>query len=270
MIPPGTSDPFPPPLHFMGLRFWNGSSDALLQRMDETGGILAVPSAPSLAQAADDPLLMKAYRSAEWSVMDGGYVALIVRLLGRRINRISGLQLIEKILAAPGSTPVEMRDRKMLWVVPNTDERSRIEALLENRGFPPGHQVYYEAPYYRTDPDFEDQALLSLVTNREPDWIVLCLGGGRQEKLGYFLGRIDPSPKRKPVILCTGAAIAFFSGGQASIPKWADRLYLGWLFRILQKPTLFIPRYIKALWHFPMAVWHHRWTLFNNVTIPSN
>lgn len=31
--------------------------------------------------------------------------------------------------------------------------------------------------------------------------------------------------------------------GQANIPTRADRLYLGWLFRILQSPKTFLPRY---------------------------
>ncbi len=53
--------------------------------------------------------------------------------------------------------------------------------------------------------------------------------------------------EHKPAIICTGAAIAFLTGRQAQIPNWADRFFLGWLFRCMDQPKLFIPRYLYAL-----------------------
>jgi len=50
----------------------------------------------------------------------------------------------------------------------------------------------------------------------------------------------------KPSIVCSGAAIAFLTGQQAKIPSIFDKLYLGWLIRIIFNPFIFIPRYIKA------------------------
>ena len=253
--------------YFLGLRFWNGRTDDLLREIDRTGGMLAVPSAPSLGQAGGDGLLMTAYREADWAVMDGGYVVLVLRLLGRRVNRISGLQLIEKTIANGGTGAVPMKDRKILWVVPTPEEEGRIRTYVEGKGFSAAKQEYYQAPFYQGDAEFDDAALKEVVRDRELDWIVLCLGGGRQEKLGYYLrgmsaggnGEGDPGRRKNgPVILCTGAAIAFFTGGQANIPVWADRLYLGWFCRIIEKPGIYLPRYLKAAWHFPMLLVRER------------
>ena len=49
-----------------------------------------------------------------------------------------------------------------------------------------------------------------------------------------------------PTIICSGAALAFLSGQQASIPMWADSFFLGWLFRCFTAPRRFVPRYWKA------------------------
>jgi len=49
-----------------------------------------------------------------------------------------------------------------------------------------------------------------------------------------------------PAIHCIGAAIAFLSGDQVFIPVWADKFYLGWLFRTLSEPGRFLPRYWNA------------------------
>ena len=50
--------------------------------------------------------------------------------------------------------------------------------------------------------------------------------------------------------------MAFLSGVQVEIPNWADRFYLGWLFRCFAKPKVFIPRYIRALKLFYL-IWRY-------------
>ena len=42
------------------------------------------------------------------------------------------------------------------------------------------------------------------------------------------------------------AAIAFLSGQQARIPLIFDKIYIGWLVRIIFNPFVFLPRYSKA------------------------
>jgi hypothetical protein len=70
--------------------------------------------------------------------------------------------------------------------------------------------------------------------------------------------RLDLSLKRNldylPAVHCIGAAIAFLSGDQVRIPKWADRFYLGWLFRCLSAPSRCIPRYWAARKLLPLMV----------------
>jgi UDP-N-acetyl-D-mannosaminuronic acid transferase (WecB/TagA/CpsF family) len=60
-----------------------------------------------------------------------------------------------------------------------------------------------------------------------------------------------------PSIHCLGAAIGFLTGNQVRIPSWADRLFLGWLFRCCSEPGKFIPRYWKACKLVPMML-HYR------------
>ena len=65
-----------------------------------------------------------------------------------------------------------------------------------------------------------------------------------QEPLGEFL---NSHFKTKAIILCTGAAIGFLNGIQAPITSFYDRYYLGWLIRLIHKPTNYFPRIIKSL-----------------------
>ncbi|MEP2774909.1 MAG: WecB/TagA/CpsF family glycosyltransferase [Luteolibacter sp.] len=251
---------------FLGVPFWNGSTEALLTEADSHGGLLTVPSAPSLADMSRDSFLRKAYAESDWAVMDGGYVALVLRLVFRRHwPRISGLQLLEKLLGANGHDRVlPFENRRVLWVMPSQDEEDRVKALLMSLGLPAERQNFYQAPFYRKDADYDDEVLAAEVVRFAPDWVVLGIGGGKQEKLGYQLRKKLQSDDTSvmPVILCTGGAIAFLSGGQAKIPTWADRMYLGWLLRILDDPKNFAKRYWNAGWQFPQLLWKERDRLF--------
>ena len=108
---------------------------------------------------------------------------------------------------------------------------------------------YMPVPY---NVDFElsiytkinDEMLLGKIKKSKPNVIFIQIGGGIQESLGFFLKQ---KLNYNPSIICTGAALAFLSGEQAKIPKWADRFYLGWFIRCLKSPKVFVPRYFKAI-----------------------
>jgi UDP-N-acetyl-D-mannosaminuronic acid transferase (WecB/TagA/CpsF family) len=208
------------------------------------------PSAPSLCQASKDPALWKAHQKADHAVVDSGYLRILLLLAGKPdLPRISGHQLIDLVLNGDES-PVPFRQRRLLWVVPDESEAARIAVLLNSLGFKPTLQEFYVAPIYQCDSEFQDTALVEIVLSLKPDWVILGIGGGRQEKLGAYL-RCELG--RRPVVIATGGAISFFSGGQASIPRMMDRLFLGWLIRIIHDPKRFLTRYLGAL-ALPLAL----------------
>jgi hypothetical protein len=120
----------------------------------------------------------------------------------------------------------------------------------------------------------EDPALGDRIQAQPPAHIVIALSGGVQEKLGRYLldQLVRPSDLRsptssrrqgyglagrpltsdvrsptsdlrhRPAIHCIGGALGFVTGYQVAIPNWADRLYLGWLLRLLSNPRRFLPR----------------------------
>jgi len=264
--------------HF-GIPFWNGTCRSLLEKLKTQGGLLVVPSGPNLTDCRHDVAYKLALRTSDIAVMDSGFLALILKSRGHRtITRISGLQLLEVLLQhSHGPTVANLlQDDTVLWVVPDQAEASRILRYLSIKRFDLTRHHIYKAPFYSSvqSHPVEDPELLLSVKITKPNWVILCVAGGKQEKLGLYLrnqlqtsmteadssleipepNSTAPSGAHSPdhasfipAILCTGAAIAFLTGGQAHIPKWADRLYLGWFFRILQNPKKYTYRYFQAL-----------------------
>ena len=85
--------------------------------------------------------------------------------------------------------------------------------------------------------------LIKRIHDSKAKEIIINIGGGTQEILGYYLSK---KLNKKYKIVCTGAAIAFFTGDQSPINNNIDKLYLGWLFRIIYNPKIFLPRYLSA------------------------
>ena len=92
----------------------------------------------------------------------------------------------------------------------------------------------------------EDKTLLAKLNNlkEKPKYIMINLGSGVQEPLGYYLKN---NLKFSTSIICTGAAISFLTGSQAKISPFVDKLGLGWLWRCIKTPKIFIPRYLGAI-----------------------
>ena len=166
--------------------------------------------------------------------------------MGSRLPRLSGLRFLQGLIRRP-----EFRQPgATFWVMPSSEDAWANTAWLARDGIGVGADASYLAPVYPAGP-LADPALLAAIERQRPRFVVINLGGGVQERLGYYL-RCRLS--YRPAIICTGAAIAFLSGRQANIPPWADRLFLGWLLRSLNDPRKFIPRYWKALRLVPLLL----------------
>ena len=223
----------------LGLRFYVGRFAGLLDLAGE-GGLIVVPSAPVMVNLSADAAQREALIGSDFAITDSGFMVFLwLALKGRRIPRISGLRFLRGLLArpdfrAPGAT---------LWIMPSAADSAANRAWLQARGVAVSENDCYVAPQYPAG-RLEDRALLAMVETHRPKFVVVSVGGGVQERLGFYL-RTHLS--YRPAILCTGAAIAFLSGRQVAIPVWADRLILGWLLRSLANPAGFVPRLWKGL-----------------------
>ncbi len=222
----------------LGIRFIDGTP-AEVVAAGLNGGLVVVPSAPVLVEMERNVSLRAALLGADLAITDSGLMVLLWRAFrGERLTRVSGLEYLKCLLRAD-----LLRERgPICWVMPNALARDRLIAWSQEQPVTVTADDCYLAPQYASG-DIRDDALLAWVETRQPGHLVLAIGGGVQERLGLYL---RDNLAFRLGIHCIGAAIGFLTGDQVGIPRWADRLYLGWLFRALSNPRLFVPRYWKA------------------------
>lgn len=234
----------------LGIRFFVGTVDAAVQRACSRRGLVVAPSAPNLVDPTLDAGSREALSTADLAITDSGLMVLLWRLLEREsLERVSGYRYIRRLLQEPAFA----REGGVFWVMPNEAAQARNIRWLRAQGLAVTERDCYVAPMYGKS--ISDPGLLARIREQQPEHIVIALGAGVQEKLGYCLRE---GAGYRPAIHCIGAAIGFLTGDQARIPDWADRFYLGWLVRMCGDPWLYAPRALKALRVIPLMIRYRR------------
>jgi len=207
-------------------------------------GYFTFPSGPGLASINSSKEYFVSLQKSDLVFFDSGFFVILLRFFkGIKVNKFSGYKFIELFLKY-----IKKNKRKVILCIdPNFKYSQNNKILLSKLGV---KKVYnYIAPKYNTK-NIKDLKLVNLINTINPDFVLNNIGGGTQEILGLYLReRI----KYKTTIICTGAAISFFTGDQAPINNFIDRLYLGWLARLIFNPITFFKRYFFALRLIPLV-----------------
>ncbi len=220
-------------ISFKGINFYTGTYNQIKKQFDK-GGVLVAPAASALANIENDNIYFSSLRNANIAILDSGFFCILLRLFKfKRVTKLSGFLFLKTFLEN-----YKNKD-KILFIDPSKKSNYLNKKLLKSL------KIYnfksYLAPQYRKK--INDPMLLSLVKRYKPRYIVINLGGGVQEPLAIYISK---NIKFNISIMCTGAAIAFMTGEQAPINKLIDKIYLGWLLRIIWNPKLYLGRILKS------------------------
>lgn len=230
----------------LGIRFFIGTAQVAINEVSRQGGLVVVPAAPALKNLAHDQRYRDALLGADFAIADSTLMVLLWNLMHRnRISKLSGLKYLRFLIEQE-----ELRQSEnSFWVMPSPVAAERNAAWLLHKGVPLADENIYVAPIYGAE--LRDPELIERLEQRRPRHVVLGIGGGTQERLGFYLKQ---NLSYRPAIHCMGAAIAFLSGDQVRIPVLVDELGLGWLWRSVSNPRRFVPRYWDARHLVPLML----------------
>ncbi len=208
-------------------------------------GLFVFPAGPALATIESSTNYFKSIRKAKFVFFDSGFFVLLIKIFKNiDVTKFSGY----KFLVLFFEYLKKNKEKKIFFIDPNTKFLKSNKKYIKKIGI---KKIYnYLAPHYDIN-NLSDKKLLKLINKFKPDYIVVNLGGGTQEVLGLY---IKDKLKFQTTILCTGAAISFFTKDQAPINDFIDRYYLGWLVRLIFNPLTFFKRYMIGLKLIPMVI----------------
>lgn len=199
-------------------------------------GLIVFPAAPALCNINKDKIYYKSLKNADIAMFDSGYFVLLLKIFkGLNISKFSGYKFLEYFF--------KHNKNKKIFSIETDEINASVNQVFLKKFRIRTKNFQYIAPFYQKNKPIEDTILLKILKKKKPKIILINLGGGIQEVLGSYL---KDNLNYNPQIICTGAAISFFTKKQAPINSLIDMIYLGWLIRCIFKPKQFIPRYLKS------------------------
>ena len=223
-------------IKIFGITFFDANYKEIKKMLDR-GGLLVLPSGPGMSTIDKDKNYYNALKNSDIALFDSGYLCLLLRILkGIKVKKFSGFIFFKDFI----NSLKNENKKKIFLVEPNKKQLEINKKFLNSKNI---YKIYqYIAPIYQKE-KIKDYKLLKKIQKIKPKYVVINLGGGVQEVLGSFLKN---NIKYKVSIICTGAAISYFTKQQAPLNVFLDKIYLGWLIRIIFNPFVFLPRYLSA------------------------
>ncbi|MFA5804211.1 MAG: WecB/TagA/CpsF family glycosyltransferase [Melioribacteraceae bacterium] len=226
-------------IYWDGIKFINKKKISFFNDI-LNANFITVPSAPVLVSIHSNHLLHNAIKDSDFSIIDSSLFAILCRFYFLRIYKYSGYRLVKDII------DYLKKEKVSIFLIDPSEHSAQTNKkfILQSTSIASSYYHNYVAPFYNENSSITDNRLLEKLELIKPRLIIIGIAGGKQEILGAYLKR---NLTFETTILCTGAALSFFTGEQALISCTIDRMYLGWLFRILNNPKIFLPRYLSAI-----------------------
>ena len=223
-------------INFCGLKFHNTSFDNISKYFLARKNLITLPSGPGLSQIKCDTRYYLSLKNSTFNLLDSGLFCLLLKIKGINVQKLSGYKFIHNFLEY-----LSCKENLSILLINPSHEDDKLNINYLSKKYKSLKFRGYVAPIYSSD--IEDYKLLNVVNEMKPNFILINIGGGIQEPLGSFLLQ---KAKVKTTIICSGAALAFFTKSQAPVNQYFDRFYLGWLIRCIFNPRVFIPRYLNS------------------------
>ncbi|MGQ0684185.1 WecB/TagA/CpsF family glycosyltransferase [Bradyrhizobium sp.] len=179
-----------------------------------------------------------AYRRARFVTADGFPIVVLSRLIGARIERTTGADLVEPVCAEAG------RRGLSVFLLGSNDLTLKATAGRLTERFKGLQIAGCLAPGSGFDPySAEADTAIERIRKSGARLCFVALGAPRQE---LFAARCLDELNGTGV-LCIGAALDFIAGTQSRAPTVAQRTGLEWAWRMLREPRRLGPRYIRCM-----------------------
>jgi N-acetylglucosaminyldiphosphoundecaprenol N-acetyl-beta-D-mannosaminyltransferase len=185
----------------------------------------------------DRPDFLAAYHRARFVTADGFPIVMLSRLLGTRIERTTGADLVEPLCQEAGKNGLP------IFLLGSNDHTLATAARQLSRRYKGLKVAGCYAPGSNFDPCSEEADVA--IRNIRASGAKLCfvaLGAPRQELFAArCLDELDGTG-----LLCIGAALDFIAGTQTRAPSVAQKYGIEWAWRMIRDPRRLGPRYARC------------------------
>jgi N-acetylglucosaminyldiphosphoundecaprenol N-acetyl-beta-D-mannosaminyltransferase len=189
------------------------------------------------------PRLREFYSDVNWTYLDGMPLVALGRLYGYPLQRQ------QRVTHADWMGPLMELAARRGWRVFNLGSPRQVaeKGAAQLRKRYPALQIEVSDGYFdaRRDSD-ENEALVARINAYRPDLLMVGMGMPRQE---FWTQENFARLKAHVILSSNGAAFEYVAGAVPTPPRWAGRMGLEWVFRLVNEPRRLFARYLIEPWY---------------------
>lgn len=216
-----------------GLAFYDGKLDCLIDDLEkeiESNKKVSVftPNVDHIINNSNNFRIRKIYSQSEYIIADGWPLVAVGKLKKFDINRITGVDLMEKLLC------LSNYKKYNIFFLGATDStlRNLIQHIKEM--YPNIGDISYNHGYFE-----DNEEVIKKINSKNNSILFVGMGNPKQEIwIRENFNRLNSN-----LILGVGGAFKIFSGEVSRAPKVIQKIGMEWFYRFLQEPRRLFPRY---------------------------
>jgi N-acetylglucosaminyldiphosphoundecaprenol N-acetyl-beta-D-mannosaminyltransferase len=191
-----------------------------------------------LVHSQSDPEVRAVLCETAVNIADGAPVVWAGRLVGHReASRVAGADLVPLLMSRAAEHGL-----RVFFL--GGEDGSAFDAAERLRDAHPALDVTVMEPPLAALDQMDDRAILDQVESAAPHLLLVALGHPKQEKWIYRNRRALPM-----VAVGVGCSLDLIAGRQNRAPRWIQKVYLEWAYRLVHEPRRLAKRYaVDALW----------------------
>ena len=234
-------------INLLGVNFSCCSFEYILRSMQEgmaskKYGYISITNSESLYHATRISFHSKYINNANFSCCDGIAVVLAGKMLGYKIPRLHGPDLMLKCC----EYGIDRGWRHFFYGGKDGVPEKLSEQLTKR--YPGLITANIYSPPFRPLTQKEDETVIKMINDARPDILWVGLGLIKQEKwIAEHIRKIDV-----PWMIGVGAAFDFHAGRIKRAPRFYRDIGLEWLYRLAFEPRMFIRNFYSMLIFLPV------------------
>lgn len=189
-----------------------------------------------LVKAIKDPELKEIIDNSALALVDSRNILFASYLLRKYLGEnVPGSDFLPRF-----SNVAACRKYKIFFLGATAGVADKTARILIEKN--PGLQVVgtYSPPYGFEKNDNENQKIIEIIKEADPDILFVAFGAPKQEK---WIAEYKKEYK-VPVSMGIGATLDFIAGNVKRAPRWMQSCGIEWLWRLLQEPKRLWKRYL--------------------------
>lgn len=199
---------------------------------NKTSSYVCVTNVHMTIEAYKSEYFKKVVNNADIATPDGMPIAKAIEFLyDIKQDRVAGMDLMPDLMRIA-------EEKNLSIFLYGSTEETLVQIVSKAKVEFPNLNLNVYSPPFRTMTDIEKENIVTMINQKNPNFVFVALGCPKQEKW-----MAEHKNKINSCMIGLGGALEVYAGIKDRAPQWMQKYSLEWLYRLIQDPKRLWKRY---------------------------